>query len=169
LDYVIALLGSLERSTLAVAIAESNWAFPIIETIHVIALALTIGTVLIMDLRLLGLASAKQRYTALKRDVLPRTWWAFGGAVVSGCLMFITQATEYFENEAFRIKLFLLLLAGINMLVFELIIVRSATKWDQESSAPWPGKIAALLSIGLWISIVFFGRRVGFTMLLGRD
>ncbi len=169
MDYVIALLESLEHSALAVSIAESNWAFPIVETIHVIALALTIGTVLIMDLRLLGLASAKQRYTALRRDVFPWTWWAFGGAVVSGCLMFITQATEYYKNEAFRIKLLLLLLAGINMLVFELIIARGAANWNQESPVPWPGKVAALLSIALWISIVFFGRRVGFTMLLGRD
>jgi hypothetical protein len=168
LDHVVALLESLERSALAVSIAESKWTFPIIETIHVIALTLMIGTVLIMDLRLLGLASAKQRYTALERDVLPWTWWAFGVAVISGCLMFITQATEYYENEAFRIKLFLLLLAGINMLVFELIIARGAADWDQESSVPWRGKVAALLSIALWISIVFFGRRVGFTMLLER-
>jgi Family of unknown function (DUF6644) len=169
LDYVIALLESLEHSALAVSIAESSWAFPTIETIHVIALTLVIGTVLIMDLRLLGLASVQQRCTALQRDVLPWTWCAFGGAVVSGCLMFITQATEYYENEAFRIKLFLLLLAGINMLVFELMIARGAADWDRESSVPWLGKIAALLSIALWISIVFFGRRVGFTMLLGRD
>ncbi len=167
MDYVVALLESLEHSSLAVSIAESSWAFPTIETIHVIALTLMIGTVLIMDLRLLGFASARQRYKALQRDVLPWTWWTFGGAVVSGCLMFITQATEYYENEAFRIKLLLLLLAGINMLVFELMIARSAANWDRVAAAPWPGKIAALLSIALWISIVFFGRRVGFTMLLG--
>ena len=169
MDHVVAMLELLEHSAIAVSIAESNWAFPTIETIHVIALTLMFGTVLIMDLRLLGLASVKQRYIALKRDVLPWTWWAFGGAVVSGCLMFITQATEYYENEAFRIKLFLLLLAGINMLVFDLMIARGAANWDRESSVPWPGKVAALLSIALWISIVFFGRRVGFTMLLGRD
>jgi Family of unknown function (DUF6644) len=169
LDHVVAMLESLEHSALAVSIAESNWAFPTIETIHVIALTLMFGTVLIMDLRLLGLASVKQRYIALKRDVLPWTWWAFGGAVASGCLMFITQATEYYANKAFRIKLFLLLLAGVNMLVFELMIARSAANWDRESAAPWPSKIAALLSIALWISIVFFGRRVGFTMMLGRD
>ena len=169
MDHVVAMLESLEHSALAISIAESNWAFPTIETIHVIALTLMFGTVLIMDLRLLGLASVKQRYTALQRDVLPWTWWGFGGAVVSGCLMFITQATEYYENEAFRTKLLLLVLAGINMLVFDLMIARGAANWDRESSVPWPGKVAALLSIALWISIVFFGRRVGFTMLLGRD
>ncbi len=80
--------------------------------------------------------------------------------------MFITRAAEYFANDAFRIKLILLVLAGINMLVFELIIARGTPNWDRGSSVPWSGKIAALLSLALWISIVFFGRRVGFTMIL---
>jgi hypothetical protein len=169
LEHIFPLLESLEHSALAISIAESNWVFPAIETIHVIAVALMIGTVLIMDLRLLGLASANQPYAALKRDVLPWTWWAFSGAVFSGGLMFITQATEYVDNDAFRTKVFLLALAGVNMVVFELMIARSAAKWDHGSAIPFPGKIAALLSLALWILIVFFGRRVGFTMLLGRD
>lgn len=167
MESIVALLRSLERSSPAVSIAESAWAFPAIETVHVIALTLTIGTVLVLDLRLLGLASTKQRYAALRRDVLPWTWLAFTGAAASGFLMFISQAAEYFQNDAFRIKLSLLLLAGINMLVFELMMARGAADWGDKLPVPWPGKIAALLSLALWISIVFFGRRVGFTMLLG--
>ena len=92
---------------------------------------------------------------------------AFGTAAVSGFLMFISQATEYFANNAFRVKLVLLLLAGINMLVFELVLARDAAHWDAGVPVPWTGKIAALLSLVLWVSIVFFGRRVGFTMILG--
>lgn len=166
MEHIDALLQSLEGSSPAVYIAESAWAFPTIETIHVLAVALTIGTVLVMDLRLLGLASVKQPYVALRRDVLPWAWLAFGAAAVSGFAMFISQATEYFANEAFRVKLILLLLAGINMLVFELIVARGAAHWDADVPVPRPGKVAALLSLALWISIVFFGRRVGFTMLL---
>jgi hypothetical protein len=169
LEHVFPLLESLEHSALAISIAESNWVFPAIETIHVIAVALMIGMVLIMDLRLLELTSANQPYATLKRDVLPWTWWAFCGAVFSGGLMFITQATEYVENDAFRTKVFLLALAGVNMVVFELMITRGAAKWDHGLAIPLPGKIAAMLSLALWILIVFFGRRVGFTMLLGRD
>jgi len=167
LEYVDALLQSLEGSAPAIDIAESAWLFPAIETIHVLAGALTIGTVLIMDLRLLGLASVKQGYAALRREVLLWTWLAFGAAVVSGFLMFISQATEYFANHAFRTKLALLLLVGINMLMFELIVARDADDWGPGAAAPRAGKIAALLSLGLWVSIVFFGRRVGFTMNLG--
>lgn len=167
MEVVDALLQSLEDSAPAIYIAESAWAFPAIETLHVLAGALTVGTVLIMDLRLLGLASVKQGYAALRREVLPWTWLAFGAALASGFLMFISQATEYFANDAFRTKLVLLLLAGVNMLVFELIVARGADGWDAGEAVPRPGKIAALLSLALWVSIVFFGRRVGFTMNLG--
>jgi hypothetical protein len=166
---IVPLLHSLERTSLAEFIAESEWAFPAIETAHVLALALTIGTVLIIDLRVLGLASARQPYRALRREVLPWTWASFAAAVVSGGLMFITQAAKYYGNAAFRTKFLLLLLAGLNMLVFELIVSRNAADWDRGMPVPWPGKIAALLSIGLWIAIVFFGRWVGFTMVLGAD
>jgi hypothetical protein len=163
LEHVVAIVSWLEQLPLAVAIARSNWIFPALETIHVIALTLTIGTVLIVDLRLLMLASQKQSYQAVRQDVLPLTWIAFCMAAVSGFLMFLSQASEYFVNQAFRIKFVLLLLIGFNMLVFELTINRNASVWG--GTIPWPGKLAALLSIVLWIAVVFFGRRIGFTML----
>ena len=166
MDHFTALLNLLEHSALAVAIAESNWAFATIETIHVIALTLVIGTVAIVDLRLLGFASQKQPYVNLRRDVLPWTWAAFAAAVITGTLMFISQAVAYSGNSAFRAKTTLLLLAGMNMLIFELGIGRHAAQWDHGAPVPRSGKIAALLSLTLWIAIVFFGRRVGFTMVL---
>ncbi len=158
------LLDWLEHTALAVSIAESDWAFAVIETVHVIALALLIGTICVVDLRLLGLASVKQAYRALSREVLPWTWAAFGFSLITGSLMFITQATEYFANTAFRIKLFLLALAGLNVLIFETVAARDAARWDGDVPVPWRGKLAAALSLTLWIAIVFFGRRIGFTM-----
>jgi len=167
MDRIVPMLDWVEHSALAVAIAQSSWVFPAIETTHVIVLTLTVGTILIVDLRLLGLASVRESYTAVQRHVLPWTWAAFAAAVVSGSLLFITQATEYAANAAFRAKFVLLALAGVNMLVFELVLARGAATWGR--AAPWPGKVAALLSIMLWASIVFFGRRVGFTMGPGQD
>jgi hypothetical protein len=167
LESIAPLLQWLEHTPLAVAIAESNWAFPAIETLHVIALALVIGTVCVVDLRLLGWASARRPYRELAREVLPWTWAAFCLSVMTGSLMFITQAAEYYGNTAFRIKLFLLLLVGINMLIFEVMTARGAARWEHDLRAPWPGRVAAALSLMLWISIVFFGRRIGFTMTPG--
>ncbi len=164
MEGAVPLLDWLEHTAPAVALAESDWAFAVVETLHVVALALVIGTVCVVDLRLLGLASMKQPYRALAREVLPWTWAAFALALITGLLMFITQATAYFANTAFRIKLLLLASAGLNMLFFESVMARDAASWGGGVAVPWRGKLAAAISLTLWIAIVFFGRRIGFTM-----
>lgn len=166
-DWIAGLLTQLENTPLATRIAASDWAFPIIESIHVIALTLVLGTVCVVDLRLLGWASVRQSYREVARETLPWTWIAFAVAAISGTLMFITKASAYYENTAFRTKAVLLLLAGLNMLIFELLTARRAAGWDRSQSVPWTGRLAAALSLLFWISIVFFGRRIGFTMAPG--
>jgi uncharacterized protein DUF6644 len=157
-------LGWLADTELSVFIRESAWAFPAIESVHVIAIALVVGTIAIVDLRLVGLASTGRSCTELSREVLPWTWGAFAIAATMGTLMFISQPVEYFHNTAFRIKILLLVLAGVNMLVFQLITCRSIAQWDRAPAIPLAGRIAGMLSLAFWVAIVFFGRRVGFTM-----
>jgi hypothetical protein len=160
-----AFLNWLGSTPLALFISESDWAFPAIESVHVIALALVVGTIAIVDLRLLGVASTHRPYVELAREVLPCTWAAFTVAAITGALMFTSHPVEYFENVAFRIKLALLVLAGVNMLVFQLGTARTALRWDQGTAIPLAGKVAATLSLAFWIAVVFFGRRIGFTMM----
>ena len=160
---VIESLNWLEATRLAEFIRESEWAFPAAESVHVIALALVIGTISIVDLRLLGLASTNRIYSELSKQVLPWTWGAFALAATSGTFMFISQPQTYLGNLAFRIKFALMFVAGVNMLVFQLITGRDASKWDRDAAAPLAGRIAATLSLVFWIAIVFFGRRIGFT------
>jgi len=165
-DWIGAILRWLEGTEAAVYVAQSDWAFPIIETIHVIAIALVIGTISVVDLRILEWASAARPYRQIAAEVLPWTWATFCLAVLTGGLLFISQASEYFGNTAFRIKLILLMLAGINMMTFEFVIARDPA-WDRDDRASLLGKIAAAISLTLWISVVFFGRRIGFTMAPG--
>ena len=159
-----AFLSWLDATPVAAFIRESEWAFPTIESVHVIALALVVGSIAIVDLRLLGLASTGRPYTQLSGEVLPLTWSAFALAAASGLLMFISQPLAYYANVAFRIKILLLLLAGFNMLAFQLITHRAVGRWDRHAAAPLAGKIAGVMSLTLWIAVVFFGRRIGFTM-----
>src|SRR5262249_15898131 len=77
--------------------------------------------------------------------------------------MFITNATVYYQNFFFRTKMVMLVLAGINMLIFELSAGRTIHRWDKASSAPLIGRATAALSIVLWITIIFLGRWIGFT------
>jgi hypothetical protein len=160
---IAGILSSLQSSALATRIRESLLLFPMLESFHVIGLTMVFGTIAIIDLRLLGLASTRRPFTRIANEVLKWTWAAFGLTVITGALMFTTNAGVYFHNFYFRSKMLLLLLAGINMLVFELTAGRSVEQWDKDRSAPLSGKTMAALSILLWISIIFLGRWIGFT------
>ena len=164
MDFTAGILKWLETTPLSIFILESEWAFPTIESVHVIAIALVVGTISIVDLRLLGFASTKRGFTELSREVLPWTWLAFMAALIAGLLMFISHATEYFGNTAFRIKLVLILLAGLNMIYFHLFTCRNASEWDRSSAIPLAGRIAGGISLACWIAVVGFGRWIGFSM-----
>lgn len=164
MDTVTELLNWLESTPLAVYIAESTIAFPVIEIVHVVAITLVFGTIAIVDLRLLGLGSNNRAVTELCRDVLPWTWGAYAIAAISGSLLFISQATQYVANPAFRMKMLLMLAAGINMVVFELITFRGVAKWDRDVPVAPAGKLAGAVSLACWVGVVGFARWVGFTV-----
>jgi len=157
----------LEGSALATWIAESAWAFPTIESIHVVAITLVVGSIAVADLRLLGLAWKGRPVTDVLHDVLPMTWIAFAVALTCGSLLFITQATKYIDNSAFQIKMLLMVLAGVNMLAFELLTFRSISKWDRNVPVPFAGRLAGAVSLACWLGILVFGRQIGWTMYPG--
>ena len=157
------LAASLESSRVATDIKNSLYLFPCIESLHVIGITLVVGTILIIDLRLLGLASTQRPYSRLTSDILKITWPAFALAVATGMLMFITNAGMYYQNLFFRMKMMLLVLAGLNMVVFELTTGRKMHHWNKDAAAPASGRAAAAISLLLWITIIFMGRWIGFT------
>jgi len=161
---VTALLESLQSSPWAVFIHKTAWAFTTIEVVHVFAVSMVIGTIVIVDLRLLGLASTKRPFAELSRQVLPFTWAAFVIAVIAGVLLFISRATEYFVNPAFWIKMLLIVLAGINMIIFEFITVRGVQKWNMDPIPPAPARLAGGISIASWALVLVCGRLIGFTL-----
>src|ERR1700722_9284087 len=108
----------LQDLPLPMKIRESDWMFPTIETVHVFALVLVVGSIITVDLRLLGLANRDRPFSQLAREMLPWTWTAFVVAAIAGVLMFSSKAVVYFSNIPFRLKMLCLLLAGMNMLWF---------------------------------------------------
>jgi hypothetical protein len=157
------ILQWLEATGLATRIRDSLYLFPLIESTHVFGLALVFGTIAVIDLRLLGVASTHRSYQRMASDILKWTWAAFALTGATGALMFITNARVYYHNPFFRAKMLLLVLAGLNMLVFELTTGRSVQRWDTAPSPPRAGKAAAVLSLAMWIAVIFMGRIIGFT------
>lgn len=159
---LIPFLDALKNSGLATAIRNSLYFFPLIEAVHVIALTLVFGTIMVVDLRIMGVASRHRPYSRVTSDMLKLTWCAFALAAVTGSLMFITNARVYFDNTFFRFKFALMALAGLNMLVFQLTAGRSPVAWN-EGPAPPRAKAAAIASLVLWVLVIGMGRSVGFT------
>ena len=138
------VLKSIENTSIASSIRDSLYLFPMLESIHVVGLAIVFGTIATIDLRLLGLASTNRPFRRMASDILKWTWVAFTITFLTGGLMFTTNATVYFHNSVFQAKMAVLLLAGINMGVFELTTGRTAQKWDTSSSPPAAAKSAEI-------------------------
>jgi len=159
-------LNWLGETPLSLAIAESEWLFPAIEVVHVFAISLVFGTIAIIDLRLLGVASANRRYSEMARELLPWTWSAWVVAAMFGSLLIVSRPTAYFENADFRLKFLCMALAGINMLVFQFVTSRDIAQWDK-GGASLAGRVAGGLSLVFWIGVVYFARMTGFTLVQG--
>lgn len=143
-------------------IRESDWLFPSIETVHVLALVLVVGSILMVDLRLLGIVNRERSVRSVTAERLPVTWSAFLVAAVAGSLLFSSKAVTYYGDFPFRLKLVCLLLAGINMVWFHALTYRRVAEWDR-GPTPRAARIAGGISLILWVTIVGAGRWVGFT------
>src|SRR5215470_6045034 len=136
---------------------------PVVEAIHVLTAAVVFGTILIVDLRLLGFPNTHRSFTRIEHEVLRFTWGAFIVSVVTGTLMFAANATTYYGNTAFRLKMLALLLAGVNMAVFELVTKRGVASWDKDLATAPAARFAGAASIVIWAFVIFVARWIGFT------
>jgi hypothetical protein len=158
------LLQSVQDTSIASAIREGDSLFPWIECVHVLALTLVIGSIAIVDLRLLGVRSRDRAVLETTAEVLPITWTAFVFAVLSGALMFASNAVAYAHNAFFQTKMCLLVLAGLNMLGYHMVVGRNASSWQNAATTPLKARIVGGASLALWIAIAACGRWIGFTI-----
>lgn len=157
------LLQALEATPWGTAVRENTWLFPTIESVHVLALVLVVGSIMVVDLRLLNLASRQRSVKELTDDILPWTWSAFILAAITGTLLFSSSAMRYSGIWQFEAKMIMLILAALNMIVFHLGAFRSVAHWDQPNTRPpLAARLAGGISLGIWLIIVGLGRWIGF-------
>jgi hypothetical protein len=138
-----------------------TWWFPLLESIHVLAIGLVVGTILMVDLRLLGLAALRYPASRVTRELVPWTWLGFVVAFITGFGLFMVGATRYVENPAFQIKFMLLTLAAFNMAWFQFRTMRTISSWDDANVPPTTAKLAGATSLLLWIGVLLAGRWTG--------
>src|SRR5262245_28582320 len=157
-----AIIQTIQDSGPAEWMRSSVKAMPIVEAIHVLAAATVFGTIFIVDLRLLGLPNTKRPFTRVSDEMLWLTWSAFAVALIAGVLMFAANASTYYVNTEFRLKMLALIAAGVNMAIFQGVTFKSVKTWDQ-SATPTAARVAGGLSILIWVTVIFLARWIGFT------
>jgi hypothetical protein len=152
----------LEQTSIGTTIRESLWLFPVIETVHIFGIILLVGGTSILDLRLMGLTFRDEPVTKLAKRFLPWAWAGFIIQVVTGVLMFSSEATKMYINTAFQIKMLMIVAAGVNAFVFHSLAYQSVGKWEKDPVAPISARIAGLISILFWFGIVAAGRWIAY-------
>lgn len=152
----------LENSSWATAIHQSLWLFPMLETAHLFGIVSLVGATSALDMRLIGLTMKGEPVSRLAGRLLPWAWAGLTIQVVTGFCLFASEATRCFENKAFRVKMVMLVLAGLNALIFHQTVYRRVTIWDEAPATPVGAKLAGCCSILLWFGIVAAGRWIAF-------
>ena len=145
----------LSTSPWANAMNGPEWAFPVVESLHFIGFAFSIGTIAIVDLRLLGMGMRRQSASELAADLDPWTWAGLALMLITGPLMFSADAVRYPYNPSFQFKMVCLLLA----LLFHFTIHRKVTRSEVSPAA---AKLTGGLSLVLWTAVVAGGRMIAF-------
>lgn len=159
--WLFAVLDAIEHWPISAGIGGSQL-FAVFESLHVIGVAVLLGSLFMVDLRLLGLAARRHSVRTLSDELTP---WTFGGfflAVVTGLALTIVHPTHYAVNPAFLAKMALLVLAAANMLVFHRSVWRSVDRWGEGGPVPLAAGIAGGLSLIFWIGVIALGRWVAF-------
>ena len=160
----LSICQAIQDSSIGTSIRESVWVFPAIETVHVLSLALSVGTILMLDLRLIGAgmrhAQVSQIVNGLKR------WYLIGFALMfaSGALLFWSEAAKCYLSGPFRFKMLFLLLAGVNALIFELRFAPTMNDWGAQMRAPAGARTVGWCSLICWIGVIALGRWTAYGM-----
>jgi hypothetical protein len=152
----------LESTPWSIALHESIWGYPIIESVHVLTLCLFLGLAVMLDLRLLGVTMLRTPASEVVGRLMPWTIAGFGIMVMTGALLFYAIPVKTYLNIFFRVKVLFLLLAGVNVAIFNLTISRSMSEWDLDPVPPRRARLAGGLSLVLWAGIVVAGRMIAY-------
>jgi hypothetical protein len=152
----------LESTPGSIALHESIWGYPIVESVHVLTLCLFLGLAIMLDLRLLGISFRKTPVREMTERLLPWTLAGFVVMVLSGAALFYAIPVKTYLNIFFRLKAAFLLVAGINVAVFHLGVWRKVGEWDLDPVPPFRARLAGGLSLTLWACIVVAGRMIAY-------
>lgn len=155
---ILHLFRWLNHTHLSIFIRRSTWGFAIIEMVHLLGLAALGGAILIVDLRLLGIGLRRQPVSRIARELSPLLLGSLSVMLVSGALLLTTAPIKYYNSPWFRLKMLLLFL----VIIFYFTLHRSAIRSNADTAPTLWSKVAAVVSMVLWLGVGLAGRAIGF-------
>jgi hypothetical protein len=152
----------LESTPGSIALHESIWVYPIVESVHVLTLSVFLGLTVMVDLRLLGASLLATPVSQVTRRLLPWMLAGFAVMVMSGALLFYAAPVRTYFNIFFRMKMTFLVTAGFNVVVFHFTTSRTMPQWDLDMRPPIRARLAAGVSLALWAAIAVCGRMIAY-------
>lgn len=144
-------------------ILESVYLFPVVEGLHLMSIALSVGVLCWLDFRLIGIAFTDQPVSKVWKQVMPLAIVGFSLMFITGGLLFWAEAVTAYNSVHFWIKLGLILLAGLNALYFERVTHRGIAEWDSSPVPPLKARLAGLVSLILWTAVIITGRTMAYS------
>lgn len=143
---------------------ENDYFFPTVETIHILGLSLSVGTIMWLDLRLIGISMGRYRVKELVGQLEQLAIWGFLVMFISGFLLLCSEPLKCYTILAFRLKIIMLPLAGLNVLYFHSKgVFGTVSEWDEGTIIPWRARMVGILSLALWFGIIAAGRWTAYT------
>jgi hypothetical protein len=157
-----AFCAHLSETALSQALQTTEWVIPAIQTVHIIAVATVITSILMVDLRLMGVAARNQPIAAVANRYLPPVWYALPVLLATGTALIIAEPSRALQNWVFILKMCLLLLAAGVTLACQIPLRKDAGYWDESQARRRQVRLMGLLSLPLWIAILFAGRWIAY-------
>lgn len=154
----------IQQMRFATALRESTLMFPILEGTHLLGLALMMAPVAMLDMRLLGILWKDEPATKIRNQFLPITFAGFAVMITTGLLLFWSEAVKCWSSKYFRFKLILLVLAGLNALLFHSTVDRKIKLWENHPVPPSRARFAGAMSLALWTLIIATGRYTAYNL-----
>jgi len=152
----------LAATPLSMLIQNVLWIIPTVQTIHILAIAIVMSSVFMMNLRILGFISPTQPLAAVARRFQPWVWWTLIVLLLSGSVLIVGEPGRALYNPAFMLKMAMLCTVLILTLVFQCGLRRDARFWEKSPGRRVGGRLLAGVSLVLWIGILFAGRWIAY-------
>jgi hypothetical protein len=152
----------IDSTPLSQAIQSAKWVVPTVQTIHIVGIAAVMSSILMIDLRLLGIVGRDQPLARVASRFRPVIWWTLPVLLASGLVMIIGEPLRSLANWVFQLKMFLLILAILVTLAFQMPLAGNPSHWESTTARQLTARVIAAVSLLLWVGIVFAGRWIAY-------